>query len=100
VSAPEEAWRVYRQEDGRWRWVWEGAEGEPLFSAHTFDGPEEAEESALASYPNLLGTVEGRSVAARVAGGRARRLLLVGGCVLATVLLLRRRPGRRSTARA
>jgi len=96
VSAPEEAWRVYRQEDGRWRWVWEGTEGEPLFSAHTFDGPEEAEESARASYPNLLGTVEGRSVTARVAGGRGRRLLLaVGGCVLATVLVVRHR--RRAT---
>ena len=94
MSAPEETWRVYQQEDGRWRWVWEGAGGNPLFSAHTFDSPEEAEESARASYPNLLGTVEGRSVAASAAGGRGRWLLLVGGCVLATVLVLRRRRWR------
>ena len=100
MSAPEETWRVYQQKDGRWRWVWEGTGGGPLFSAHTFDGPEEAEESARASYPNLLGTVEGRSVTARVAGGRGRRLLLVGGCALATVLVVRqRRRGTSATGR-
>jgi hypothetical protein len=99
MSSPEETWRVYQQEDGRWRWVWEGTEGAPLFSAHTFDSPEEAEESARASYPNLLGTIEGRSAAARVAGGRGRRILLVAAGGLAAVLGWRRRhsSGSRTT---
>jgi hypothetical protein len=89
MTAPQETWRVWKQEDGRWRWTWEGPEGETLFSAHTFSSPDEAEESVRAAYPNLLGTVEGRTVVTRVTGVRGRTLLLVGGCVIAAVLARR-----------
>jgi uncharacterized protein YegP (UPF0339 family) len=90
MAPVRETWRVWRQEDGRWRWTWEGTEGEILFSAHTFSSPDEAEESARAAYPNLLGSVEGRTVTARVAGGRVRKALLAGGCAAAVAVGLLR----------
>jgi hypothetical protein len=92
-----ETWRVWRQEDGRWRWTWEGTGGEHLFSAHTFGSPDEAEQSVRAAYPNLLGTVEGRTVLTPVSGRRSPRLLVLGGCLLATAVLVRRRRTRART---
>lgn len=89
MTPARETWRVWKQEDARWRWAWEGPKGETLFSAHTFSSPDEAEESVRAAYPNLLGTVEGRTVVTRVTGVRGRTPLLVGGCLVAVVLARR-----------
>jgi hypothetical protein len=98
MSRGQQSWEVWRQADGRWRWTWTGPEGHQLFSAHVFDSPEQAEESAKTAYPGVLGSVRGRTakpVPVRVPAGRRARSMVAAAAVAATTaLVLRRRRSR------
>ncbi|HEX6514773.1 MAG TPA: hypothetical protein VF049_04315 [Nocardioidaceae bacterium] len=85
--------KVWRQDDGLWRWCWEnpaesGSESEPLVSHKAFHRQEEAVKSAREAYPDLLPEV---SEEHRAKGGCGRAVLVA--LVVAAALTRRRSTG-------
>jgi len=93
----QEAIQIWREDDGLWRWRWEGFEDgkamSSLMSFMAFDSREQARESARESYPQLR--VDGLLPAAEEQGRSAGTLVRVAAlfAVALLVVAFRRRVG-------
>ena len=93
-----ESWQVVQQPDGMWRWRWVSSEDgrPPMVSAHAFETPDEAEQSAREAYPELPGKVEDATAPAGAAKAKRRTMRALPPLILLALLVGRARKPSRS----